>query len=213
MRIVAYIVAVLSISCTIGGSYNHFFQAVVRNDGGEIQEWVARGFDPNARDPSGQPAILRALQAEAPDAALALARLPGTDVNVRNRVGETPLMMAALKGELAVCQALIERGAEVNPGAGWTPLHYAAAGDALPVVQLLLGQGADVEARAPNGRTPLMLAAQHANEKVVDALLRAGADLGAIDRNQETAADRARAMGRLPLAERLDRRTKTTARP
>jgi ankyrin repeat protein len=111
-------------------------------------------------------------------------------------------MVAALKGEPEVALALIERGAVVNPP-GWTPLHYAAAGNSLPALQLLLKHGATVDARAPNSRTPLMLAVLHASEEVIDALLEAGADPQAQERNELTAADLAQRAGRERLALRL----------
>lgn len=202
MRIAVYLVAIACISCAGFNSYDSFFRAVVSEDVDQIRELVKRGFDPNARDPDGQPAIIRALRADAPTSALALAQLPGTDVNVRNKAGETPLMMAALKGQPEVCKALIARGAEVRL-TGWTPLHYAAAGNSLPVTRLLLQQGADVDARAPNGRTALMLAALHGSEEIVDSLLAAGADPAARDRNDTAAANLAELAGREKLAARL----------
>ncbi len=211
MRIAPYLIAAICISCAGFNSYDSFFRAVVGEDVVQIQELVARGFDPNARDPDGQPAIIRALRADAPRSALALAQLPGTDVNVRNKAGETPLMMAALKGQPEVCQALIARGAEVRLS-GWTPLHYAAAGNSLAVTQFLLRQGADVDARAPNGRTALMLAALHGSEEIVDTLLAAGADAAASDRNANQAADLAELAGRERLAARLEARAKQGSR-
>lgn len=205
MKYVVYLAAALCFSSAAAGSYDDFFRAVHGNDPATIEALVARGFDPNAPDDKGQPAVMRALDAEAGDAALALARLPGTDVNVQNPAGETPLMKAAMKGDLAVCRALIERGAQVNRR-GWTPLHYAAAGNSLPALQLLLAEGARVDARAPNGRTALMMAVQYADERLVEALLAAGAKLGARENNGATAVDLARVAGRDRLAERLAER-------
>lgn len=202
MKYILYLIAALEVSCAGAGSYNAFFRAVHGNDAETVRALVARGFDPNTPDAKGQPAILRALDAEAGESALALARLPQTDVNAQNAAGETPLMMAALKGDIAVCKALIERGAEVNRR-GWTPLHYAAAGNSLPALQLLLAHGARVDARAPNGRTPLMMAVQSADESLVEALLAAGADLRARERGKATAADLAASAGREDLARRL----------
>lgn len=205
IRKVAYLAAMACISCAGPGSYDGFFRALVGDEDAQIRAYVARGFDPNSRDPNGQPAIIRALVADANHSALALAQLPGTDVNVRNKAGETPLMMAALKGQPEICRVLIARGAEVRI-TGWTPLHYAVAGNSLPSTLLLLKEGAEVDARAPNGRTALMLAAQHGSEDIVDALLAAGADAAAVDRNGTVAADLADLAGREKLAARLQSR-------
>ena len=70
-------------------------------------------------------------------------------------------MVAAACGHLAMVQALLAKGAEVNaktPG-GWTALMNAAEGGHLAVVQALLDKGADVNAKTPNGWSALMWAA------------------------------------------------------
>jgi uncharacterized protein len=214
MRKLGYLIVGWSISFgVIGGSYDDFFRAVVRDDPGEIREWVAKGFDPNARDPNGHPAFIRALLAESYGAALGLAQSPGFDPNARNARGETPLMMAALKNQPELCRVLIDRGAAVDHAAGWTPLHYAASGDSLDVTRMLLAQGARIDARAPNRRTPLMLAALHASEEVIGTLLATGADLSIQDQNGATAADLARAQGRERLAQALEERARRAPTP
>lgn len=205
MKLFVYLVVASAVFSANAGSYDDFFRAVHGNDAAAVESLVARGFDPNAPDERGQPALMRALEAGAGEAALALARLPGTKVDARNLAGETPLMMAAMKNNIAVCKALIERGAAIDRP-GWTPLHYAAAGNSLPVLRLLLAEGAAVDARAPNGRTPLMMAALYAEEALVEALLAAGADPRAREVSGATAADLAAAGGREWLAEKLAER-------
>jgi hypothetical protein len=49
---------------------------------------------------------------------------PKTDVNTLNSKGESPLMLAAIKGNVDIAERLIKKGADVNK-TGWTPLHYA----------------------------------------------------------------------------------------
>jgi len=56
-------------------------------------------------------------------------------------------------------------------------------------VASLLKRGANVNAVDKNGRTPLMLAAQQREAKIVRLLLSAGADLEAKDREGKTALD------------------------
>ena len=204
MKFLLHLAVALCVSAAHAGSYDDFFRAVIGDNPRAIEALVARGFDPNSVDPEGQPAIIRALQAESYQAALALARLPSTRIEIRNPAGETPLMMAALKNEMPVFEALLERGAAID-GPGWTPLHYAAAGDSLPAVQELLRRGARVDAKAPNNdRTPLMMAVLTAGEPVVDALLAAGADPAARDRYGRSVADLAAGGGREWLARRLE---------
>jgi hypothetical protein len=214
MRKLTQLVVVLTISAgALAGSYDDFFRAVVRDDPGEIRAWIAQGFDPNARDPNGQPAIVRALLAESYGAAMSLAQSPGFDPNARNAKGETPLMMAALKNQPELCRVLIDRGAAVDHPSGWTPLHYATSGSSPEVTRMLLAQGARIDARSPNRRTPLMMAALHASEEVIGTLLATGADLSIQDQNGATAADLARAQGRDKLAQALEERARRAPTP
>ena len=206
MRYLAYLIVVLGfIGEAAAGSYKDFFQAVVRNEPRIVIDLIDRGFDANARDEDGQPAIIRALRAESDDVALALAKDPRLDPNVRNSANETALMWAAMRGVLPVCEALIARGAAID-GPGWTPLHYAASGNQLVAAQLLLLRGAKVDPRSPNGRTPLMRAARYGGEELVELLVSSGADLAATDRQGGTAAEAAELSGRDWLARRLQPR-------
>ena len=128
---------------------------------------------------------------------------PATQIDGENSAGETPLMMAALRGRLDASQRLLDRGARVDKN-GWTPLHYAAAGPELSVVKLLLDRGAKVDALAPNGSTPLMMAARDGAIDAVPLLLSRGADPKLRNKAGLSAADFARAGGRDALAAKLD---------
>jgi ankyrin repeat protein len=58
---------------------------------------------------------------------------PKTDVNTLNSKGESPLMLAAIKGNVDIAERLIKKGADVNK-TGWTPLHYAASSGQLAII-------------------------------------------------------------------------------
>ena len=208
IRFALQIIVAIGVSSASAGPTESFFQSLVRDDGEEALEWVAHGVDPNSRDERGDPGMVAALKANSPSAAAALMRAPGIDLEAANRAGETPLMMAAIKGETQLCAQLIERGARVNQP-GWTALHYAAAGNSLDAVRLLLERGAEVNAVSPTGRTPLMMAAGLANERVVNALIAAGADVDYLDKSGAGAVDAARGSGREWLAAKLQALRKT----
>jgi len=167
------------------GSYERFFMAISRDDVGPIIELQLRGFDLNAPNPDLVPPLLLALQIDSLRVARHLIEQPALDLEASNPVGETALMLAAIRGHLDLVRRLIERRAQVNRP-GWTPLHYAASHDgeqALPIAQLLLQHHAFIEARSPNGSTPLMLAAHYGRREVVQLLLREGAE--PLARNQQ----------------------------
>ena len=157
------------------GAYEEFFLAVERDDGDTVAQLLQRGFDPNARNPEGQTALHLALRDQSPRVAEALWRHPGLEVDASNASGETPLMLAALRGQFEWAQRLLARGAKVHQ-AGWSPLHYAATGTETRLVALLLDRGAPIDAASPNRSTPLMMAARYGAEATVDLLLQRGAD-------------------------------------
>ncbi|WKB53307.1 ankyrin repeat domain-containing protein [Eleftheria terrae] len=190
------------------GAYVDFFRALMRDDGDTVRELLQRGFDPNTLDEHGRAGLTIALQEVSLKTAEALFAHPQVDVNRLNALGESPLMMAALKRELDWCRRLIERGADVNK-TGWTPLHYAASGGKPEVVALLLEHHAFIDAESPNKTTPLMMAARYGSDDATRVLLEAGADPTLRNEKGLTAADFARAAERVKLAEEIERHART----
>jgi ankyrin repeat protein len=91
--------------------------------------------------------------------------------------GWTPLMCAALYGNVESCKLLLSEGAAVNARnyAGGTALMYAV--DDVAKVKLLLERGADPNLRSGEGRTALMIAVANSGSfPVVKLLLERGAD-------------------------------------
>lgn len=199
-----YLFVLFGCSLAIAGSYEDFFVAVKRNDGGRVTEILRRGFDPNTLDPNGKVALVMALQEENYAVAEALMASRELNVNLANPAGETALMMAALRGNLAWTERLLARGAKIDKP-GWTPLHYAATGPEPQIVKLLIERGAVVDAEAPDKTTPLMMAARYGKEESVDLLLAHGADPKRTNARNMNAADFALGGGREWLAQRLAR--------
>ena len=160
------------------GAYEDFFSAIQRDDGNAITALLRRGFDPNTRDAKGQAGLLIALQNDSLKAFAALLAARNIKVEVRNAQDESPLMMAAIKGNVEAVRALIARDADVNK-TGWAPLHYAASAGTpqhTQIIALLLENHAYIDATSPNGTTPLMMAAHYGSLASVQLLLDEGAD-------------------------------------
>jgi ankyrin repeat protein len=202
LKYVFYLAVSIGISIANAGDVEDLFKAAEIDAPQMVRQALERGADPNARDASGQVALFVALRGESLNAAEALMTHPKLDVDAVNASGETPLMMAAMRGQLAWVQRLLERGAQVRRD-GWTPLHYAAAGPSVPTVALLLDRGAAIDARSPNGTTPLMMAARYGAIDAADLLLKRGADPALRNQRELQAVDFATAAGREALAERL----------
>ena len=158
-----------------GGSWDDFFNAIRLDNPNTLQALLQRGFDPNTVDQQGTPALMRALQEQSYRAAEVLADHPQIRAEVRSPRDESPLMLAALRGQDALVVKLVSKGAAVNK-AGWTPLHYAATGGHLRIAAFLIGAHADVNAESPNGTTPLMMAAMYSSSDMVKLLLESGAE-------------------------------------
>jgi len=78
-------------------------------------------------------------------------------VDEEDDTGATPLILATMKGSLAICKQLLDRGAKVNHENknGHNPTKYAGSKNHKDVLQLLLARGGDVNARDHIGETPV----------------------------------------------------------
>jgi ankyrin repeat protein len=170
-----YLLVFNCFSLSYAGSYDDFFAAIVSDDEVVVKTLLQRGFDPNTIDPAGQHGLILALKSQSLKVTAVLAQSRGIKIEVRNKADESPLMLAALVGDLPLSRLLIEKDADVNKP-GWTPLHYAATNGHVDVMNLLLDENAYIDAASPNGTTPLMMAAQYGTPPAVKLLLEAGAD-------------------------------------
>lgn len=157
------------------GSYDDFFKAIKIDDAPTIAQLLARGFDVNTLDAQGSHGLILAIKEPSLKAAQALVNAPKIDLNLLNGNGESPLMLAALKGELDLVEKMVKKGADVNK-TGWTALHYAASNGHSAVIRLLLENYAYIDAESPNGSTPLMMASMYGSPESVKLLLDEGAD-------------------------------------
>lgn len=201
-RFAAYLIVASWISAASAQDPVDFFRAVAVDNAGAVRSALERGFDPNTLSEKGQLPLYLAFREGCPNVAEVLVAHPATRIDAANAAGETPLMMAALKGETDWVRRLLDRGAAIDRP-GWTALHYAASGPEPRTLALLLDRGAAIDAPSPNRSTPLMMAAGYGDERSVDLLIARGAkpqlrnDLGL------GAADFARRAGRERLAARL----------
>ncbi|MDT7834658.1 ankyrin repeat domain-containing protein [Aquabacterium sp. OR-4] len=199
MRLMAALSLALASLGAHAGAYDDFFRALQTDNASGVAALLQRGFDPNSRDPQGQTALYAALRDGSGQVLALLMAHPQTQIDLANVAGETPLMIAALKGRLDAARQLLDRGATLERD-GWTPLHYAASGPEATLVKLLLDRGARPDARSPNGSTPLMMAARNGTEAAVALLLARGADPALRNEQNLVAADFARQAGREKLA-------------
>ncbi|MES2587039.1 MAG: ankyrin repeat domain-containing protein [Pseudomonadota bacterium] len=154
-----------------------FTKAAKFDDVSEVQSLLKTGISPNSLDPKGNPMLIVAIRDKSLKVVDLLLANPAIDVNLVNKSGENPLMMASIEGELPLVEALVlKKKAEVNKS-GWTPLHYACTTGKLSVAEFLVANGAKVNALSPSDTTPLMMAVSSGNDLLIKFLLDNGADL------------------------------------
>ena len=109
----------------------------------------------------------------------------GTDINVRDGLGQTPIVVAALASQDAVAQVLLSHGADVTARTkkGMTPLHAAAFSGDLEILKLLLASGAAINDQDNFAKiTPLHAAAEENHTAVVETLIQTeGVDPALVD--------------------------------
>jgi ankyrin repeat protein/ABC-type molybdate transport system substrate-binding protein len=148
-----------------------------------IRAWIDAGAEwPDAlanetERPAADPAAVRLVDAiRRGSSSMAHAPMEARVLNARAEGGTTPVMAAALYGNAALLESLLDAGGDPDArnDVGATPLMWAL--DDLAKVRVLVERGADVDAASDFGRTPLALAAsQFGGLPVVKLLLEYGA--------------------------------------
>ena len=143
----------------------------------EVKSLIDKGMSPNQKDPRGMPILMVAMQENSTKTVDYLINSKGIDLNQPNMTDETPLMFAALYGQLAEVKTLVDQKQVPVNRSGWTPLHYACTNGHYDIALFLLDKGAAVDALSPNETTPLMMAIRAGNIQLARLLLDRGADI------------------------------------
>ncbi|MDY7547836.1 ankyrin repeat domain-containing protein [Glaciimonas sp. CA11.2] len=155
---------------------DEFFKLVQMDDYRRLPKLLATGLDPNiVESKRGETGLMLAIREDAMRSFNILLNARGINLNARAHNGDTALMVASYKGNVAAVKALLDKEAEPN-STGWTALHYAATIGNDEIVQLLLDASAYIDAGSPNQTTPLMMAAREGKILTVKLLLDSGAD-------------------------------------
>ncbi|XP_014912395.1 BRCA1-associated RING domain protein 1-like isoform X1 [Poecilia latipinna] len=117
---------------------------------------------------------------------------PGSPaVMKRNHRGETPLHLAAIKGDVDSVKELLDQGADPNlkDNAGWTPLHEACNLGHLGAVKVLVARGALLNTPGYENDSPLHDAVRNGHAAIVKLLLQLGASQNVLNLHGKRPAD------------------------
>jgi len=113
----------------------------------------------------------------------------GANVNSRNRLGESALVILLKNNKVELAQKLLAAGADVNLAAvnGITPLMAAAFNGQTNVAKQLLDKGADVAPLDRLQKNAMIYAAGAGSTEIVELLLARGVNPNAVYNNDLTA--------------------------
>ncbi|XP_062582484.1 ankyrin repeat domain-containing protein 50-like [Saccostrea cucullata] len=128
-------------------------------------------------------------------------------VNLKDKNGNTPLVVSCENGNTIVVQMLVENGADLEEKCcldmfesdfildtfedeleeeGWSALWWACYGGHLTIVSYLLDKGANFQNTNKSGKTPLWAAIQSKNYEMVALLMEKGLNVNDQDKNGRT---------------------------
>ncbi|XP_046560883.1 ankyrin repeat domain-containing protein 50-like [Haliotis rubra] len=105
-----------------------------------------------------------------------------SNINLKGKLGMTPIMAAAFNGHKSVIDFLESKGAETTllDTFGYSVLHFACQGGNMALVEHLLSDS-NINLKGGNGRTPIMVAAFKGHKSVFDLLESKGAETTLLD--------------------------------
>jgi ankyrin repeat protein len=120
-------------------------------------------------------------------AVCAAVLVPAIYLTVLN-AANSPVADAAMKGDKAAVQTLLQQKADVNlaQADGATAIQWAAYRNDVEMADLLIAAGADVKKPNRDGATALRLASINGSAGMIEKLLKAGADANEVSPNGET---------------------------
>ncbi|MCP4519255.1 MAG: ankyrin repeat domain-containing protein, partial [Delftia sp.] len=170
-------------------SHQRLMDGAMQGELQAVRQALADGANVNVAigggDYAGCSALIMALMNRRFDVAAHLIE-QGADVNHKRSDkhrpdparGQTPLWWAANHGHMALAQALMSSGADVNTPDhhGGTPLTQAASSGHLEMVRYLVESGVDIHAQIYDGRKAFNLAITNGRKDVAEYLLDVGND-------------------------------------
>jgi uncharacterized protein len=137
--------------------YNNIARAAAANDVAKVRTLISSGNNVNQAEEDSQRTGLHAVAINGNLQIAAILIKAGARIDVRDNLGNTPLIYAADHGHLEMAKLLMDVGAQVDAENknGMTPLMIAAKDGEVEMVRTLLARGANPNKSDYTGRDPL----------------------------------------------------------
>ena len=170
------------------------YQAIEHGPLSAAKMLLKAGADPNVPTDENRTALSWAAAEGREESIELLLDQPSIEIDIPDKLGQTPLLRAADAGHTKCLRKLLNKGANVMhvDNEGRTALSLAAIQGHKVVAKLLLKNDAGINAQDKKGNTPLALAAEKNHDAVVSFLLESGADADLPDEDEETPFEKAR---------------------
>ncbi|HEV3392622.1 MAG TPA: ankyrin repeat domain-containing protein [Chthoniobacterales bacterium] len=181
-RVLVGIVASIFVLVAVRFGFNHrtprpiaadeFVQALDTHQNSLIDRYFGEHHNPNARAADDRSLLFAAILRN--DSAIARQLLDaGASADLADNAGVTPLMLAAMHGDLEMVRALIGNVTDVatRDGAGHSALYYAVHAQKIEIVDLLLSLTPNIELAYGDSGELLTLALGASDTKIAQDIL------------------------------------------
>lgn len=161
---------------------NKLIDAVSAGNLSEVNKLISEGIEINQINYADEDLTLLMLAIDIDRADIVQALIDaGADLYDSTYFEDTPLGLAATRGNLEILELLLNAGANPNYGGESPPLCDAVRKQHVNVIKALIQRNADVNLTTPSKISPLMIAAGIGNLEIVKLLVELGADVNATD--------------------------------
>jgi ankyrin repeat protein len=179
------------------------FLAIDHRDTLAVKTLLEKGADPNSRNGLEFTPLYVASASYQMDVMAELIKA-GANPDAESNYG-TPLMFAAMSGNITGAKILLDKGANINTARndGMTILMMASYSGNPLFVGELLKRNVEANAKDDNGSNALSYAARAGNDQVVQLLVNAGIDVDVFDNDHMTPLLEAAKAGRVGIVQTL----------
>jgi len=176
--ITAFVEAGADVNADLGRGVTPLMAAAMAGNAPPVAALLELGADVTLRTSAGDTALIAAARGESPEVVtLLLEAGSDPDATTDDRFGSTALQIAGGDGKLAVMEALLDGGADidfVNTNFGATALQVSAFYGEIDAVQLLIDRGADLHHRDLDDHSAVTSARLGGNDDVANHLVSLG---------------------------------------